>query len=316
MTAAPAPEHLEEWIAAKLDGELTPEETAELHAYLTVHSDGQKLLEEWKLVHARVEEAFKNAQPDEALEHRVLEKFRRATVKPPRDFLLERPKPESFWTRVMIIAIPSVLMLFLGMGLSSVVVSKGFAPKVPPGEITENTEEKKSGESNKQETEIEFIPGKKYREARLEIEVTSWNDATQTITAGVRDIYGIIISNEFAKSPEGKTGGEIVARVPADQLDTFVAGLAALGEVKKQSIETKDPLPDGQDPGPRLRMEREMEKKLFELLKSSGGNISEVLELEKQLARVRAGIEEIEGKLKMSASLATNPMVVIALKER
>ena len=65
----------------------------------------------------------------------------------------------------------------------------------------------------------------------------------------------------------------------------------------------------------RLRNKRVEEARLLEVLKDATGKLSEVLEVEKELSRVREEIEQIEGRLRYLTDQTDLSTVTITLRE-
>jgi uncharacterized protein DUF4349/putative zinc finger protein len=84
-------------------------------------------------------------------------------------------------------------------------------------------------------------------------------------------------------------------RIPAKQLDGFLADLRKLGHVEEESRGNEEVSAQYVDLQARLRAARATEQRLIELLGSRSGKLSDVLEAERELARVRGEIESMQG---------------------
>lgn len=97
-------------------------------------------------------------------------------------------------------------------------------------------------------------------------------------------------------------------RVPADQLDSSVTDLKTLGRVESESQNGQDVTSQYVDLQARLANARNTEQRLIDLLRQRTGKLSDVLEVEQEVARVRGEIEQMEAERKnMSTRLATRP---------
>jgi hypothetical protein len=85
-------------------------------------------------------------------------------------------------------------------------------------------------------------------------------------------------------------------RVPADRASATRASLRKLGSVTSESETVQDVTEQRADLGARLRAARAQEDRLLEIMKNKTGSISDVLESEKELARVRENIEKLEAE--------------------
>jgi hypothetical protein len=87
-------------------------------------------------------------------------------------------------------------------------------------------------------------------------------------------------------------------RVPADQLDATVTEVKTLGRVESESQSGQDVTSQYVDLQARLANARNTELRLTDLLRNRTGKLSDVLEVEKELDRVRGEIEQMEAERK------------------
>lgn len=87
-------------------------------------------------------------------------------------------------------------------------------------------------------------------------------------------------------------------RVPADQLDATLTEVKALGRVESESQSGQDVTSQYVDLQARLSNARNTEQRLTDLLRNRTGKLSDVLEVEQELDRVRGEIEQMEAERK------------------
>jgi hypothetical protein len=75
--------------------------------------------------------------------------------------------------------------------------------------------------------------------------------------------------------------------------------LRALGEVQAESTDSADITAEYVDQSARREAARALEKRLLELAANRTGTVADVLEVERELARVRSEIEQYEGQIRM-----------------
>jgi type IV pilus assembly protein PilA len=101
-------------------------------------------------------------------------------------------------------------------------------------------------------------------------------------------------------SASAETGSErmVVAslRVPASELDSCIAGLKKLGNVTQESQEGEEVTQQHVDLLARLKNSRNTETRLHNVLQQPGGKIKDILDVEKESARVRGEIEQMEAQ--------------------
>jgi hypothetical protein len=83
---------------------------------------------------------------------------------------------------------------------------------------------------------------------------------------------------------------------PAARLDDVLSGLKALGHLVAESIQAEDVTDQVVDIRARLSNARNTERRLVELLRARTGKLTDVLEAEKEVGRVREEIERLDAQ--------------------
>ncbi len=154
------------------------------------------------------------------------------------------------------------------------------------------------------------------RNAAAELEVVSFDDSLQKITAFAAEEKGYVSTTSSEKQANGKLRGEIVVKVLPDNLDRFLGKLRGIGELKNQALTTEDVTKAYFDTESRLKNARLMEQRLIEILKTKSKDVADLLEVEKELGRVREEIETMQGELKFMDSQVAFATVTITLAEK
>ena len=143
-------------------------------------------------------------------------------------------------------------------------------------------------------------------QASMDLEVSDVNAASVQLRGLVQSLGGFIehISTSGGPNPEY---GSAVVRVPSDRFLDALDGIERLGKALGQSIGQRDVTGEAIDLEARLRSERSTEESLLKLL-DRAVSVSDVLTVERELGRVRAEIERLQGQLEFiqrSVALAT-----------
>ena len=154
------------------------------------------------------------------------------------------------------------------------------------------------------------------RNAAVDLEIASFDDTVQKITSLASEARGYIATTSSEKQENGKLKGEVVAKVLPDNLDRFLEKVRGLGELKNQTIGTEDVTKQYFDTDARLKNARVMEQRLIDMLKTKTGKVSDLLQVEKELGRVREDIEKMQGELKYWDSQVQFATVTISLAEK
>ena len=154
------------------------------------------------------------------------------------------------------------------------------------------------------------------RNAQVDIEAAKFDDAVEKITAFAAEDKGYIATSSSERQANGKLRGHIVVKVLPDQLDAFLQKLRGIGEIKNQTLGTEDVTKQYFDTDARLKNARVMEQRLIDLLKTNTSKVADLLQVEKELGRVREQIEQMEGELKLMDAQVAFATVTITVTEK
>ena len=154
------------------------------------------------------------------------------------------------------------------------------------------------------------------RNAQVELEVLKFDEAVQRITVFATEDRGYVATSSSQKQANGKLQGQVVVKVLPEHLDRFLLKLRSLGELKNQSLGTEDVTKQYFDTDSRLNSARVMEQRLIDILKTKSNKVADLLEVEKELGRVRGQIEEMQGALKYMDAQVQFATVTVTLAEK
>jgi hypothetical protein len=192
-------------------------------------------------------------------------------------------------------------------------------PAPPPTEVAETSTAlvAEGMEPNAAETPSPALANRKLiRNATVELEIVSFDNAVKQITAFATEEHGYVATTNSDKQANGKLRGQVAVKVLPENLDRFLQKVRGLGELKNQALGTEDVTKAYFDTDARLKNARVMEQRLIEMLKTKTGKVSDLLEVEKELGRVREQIEKMQGELKYWDSQVQFATVTISLAEK
>jgi anti-sigma factor RsiW len=162
----------------------------------------------------------------------------------------------------------------------------------------------------------EVVNRKLIRNATVELEIASFDNAVQKITAFANEEHGYVATTDSEKQANGKLRGQVVVKVLPENLDRFLQKIRSLGELKNQTLGTEDVTKAYFDTDARLKNAHVMEQRLIDMLKTKAGKVSDLLQVEKELGRVREEIEKMQGELKYWDSQVRFATVTMSLAEK
>lgn len=107
----------------------------------------------------------------------------------------------------------------------------------------------------------------------------------------------------------------LTLRVPAESLDRVLAELRALGKIEHEGLGTEDVTRQYVDTDARLRNLTQTETRLRTLLETQTGNLSSILEVEREITRVRGEIEVLTSQLQQLDERVALSTIRLGLRE-
>jgi len=134
------------------------------------------------------------------------------------------------------------------------------------------------------------------RTAALKLVVEKLDEARESMDRILLQHKGYVA--HLSASAESGSADMVVAflRVPVDQFDVCLAELKKLGHVAQESQAGEEVTQQHMDLLARLKNSRNTEVRLTEVLRQHNGPIKEILDVEKESARVRGEIEQLEAE--------------------
>ena len=132
--------------------------------------------------------------------------------------------------------------------------------------------------------------------ASLNILATNYDEASRAIEK-LAAAHGGYVEKLDAKAQTGNARELSAAlRIPTKQLDGFLSDVRKLGHVEEETRSNEEVSDQYVDLQARLKSARATEQRLIELLGTRTGKLEEVLEAERELARIRGEIEGMQGQ--------------------
>lgn len=159
-------------------------------------------------------------------------------------------------------------------------------------------------------------PRKIIYEAEISLVVKKVAD-TETNLHTLLKQYGGYIAEANVDRVEGQElTGRWKVRVPVGNFDTFVEQLAKLGVAETRRQTAQDVTEEFVDLEAQIANKKKLEERIVALLKDTSGKIKDVIEVERELARVRGEIEQMEGRLRYLTNRTDLTTVAISAREQ
>jgi hypothetical protein len=162
----------------------------------------------------------------------------------------------------------------------------------------------------------EMTAGRKLvRTGRLSIEVASFAGASEKAVRLSESLGGYLADSQESRSPHGKLRGSLTLRVPAERFAALLEGLRELGSVQSENVSAQDVTRAYADLETRLRVKRDTIERLRQILATRTAKLADVLQAERELARVVEATETLEGERRFYDQQVALSTVTVELVE-
>lgn len=187
------------------------------------------------------------------------------------------------------------------------------------GEVRTNSASAGSKKSASPESDLnsESVAGdrKIIYQADVELIVKDFSETEEQIPVLIKEHRGYLSNVSINRLSGEKRVGKWEARIPTDQFDDFRKAVSGLGLVVEQSQTAQDVTEKYVDLESRISNQKKLEERILELLKNRAGKISDIIEVEKELSRVRGVTEQLEGQLRLLKNKTDLSTIRISARE-
>lgn len=152
-----------------------------------------------------------------------------------------------------------------------------------------------SEENCREEENVEVKERKLIKEGNISFETDDLKATRDHVFKTVKEFKGYVSSDNENKYRK-KISQTLTVRVPAAKFDVFLkAATKGVGTFDNRSIDVRDVTEEFVDVEARLKAKKQLETRYLELLKEAK-NVTEMLEVEREIGKLRSEIESIEGR--------------------
>jgi uncharacterized coiled-coil protein SlyX len=150
---------------------------------------------------------------------------------------------------------------------------------------------------------------------QVSLVVKDFVDVEPQLRALVSQFQGYVADVSVDRSQGESRSGQWVVRIPAESLETFLAGVDVLGIPEHRRQSAQEVTEEYVDLQSRLANKKRLEERILKLLETASSQLKDIIAVEQELARVREEIEVMEGRLRYLDNMTTLATVTINARE-
>ena len=147
------------------------------------------------------------------------------------------------------------------------------------------------------------------------IQVDSLEPAVVRLRMLAQSLGGYIGNTSMQTGKDQLRAATVEMKVPASRWGQLVSGLKPIGTLEAQDENAEDVTEEFVDVQARVANSRRLEERLIALLANRTGKLSDVLAVERELARVREEIDRYEGRIRFLKSRTAVSTMTVTLHE-
>jgi hypothetical protein len=153
------------------------------------------------------------------------------------------------------------------------------------------------------------------RTGQITLVVGSFGQAAGEVKRIAEANGGYLAESQAQRGAQDRQHGSLTIRVDAARFDAAVAAIRALGDVRSEAVGAQDVTKAYTDLETRLRVKRETAARLRAILQTRTAALDDVLQAERELARVTEETEQLEGERRFYDQQVALSTLTVTLQE-
>lgn len=211
------------------------------------------------------------------------------------------------------------LMILLTMGCGSNAMTEGVKYAKSDEAIYADAEDHSGGETGEVADEKpaeHAIDRRIIYTAEVGLVVNDFEKLEMELPKLVEETGGFVADVSIDRTSGQNRFGSWQARIPVAKFNEFLEAVDRLGIPESHNQTAQDVTEEYVDLEARIANKKKLEERILDLLESSDGRIKDVIEVERELARVRSEIEQMEGRLRYLKNRIALTTVTISAREQ
>ncbi len=236
---------------------------------------------------------------------------------------LKSHKNSSLWSRTSILtAIVFVALLMAGCGGQSGDSMSESAANSAASSTSNDSDEaggKAAGAPVNATAQLiqaaSAVPRKIIYTATVDLLADNYAAAERGLLGLIKKHGGYIAETNIGGTPGTPRQGTWKIRVPESQFQAFMTAVETLGELQTSATNSQDVTAEFYDLQARISNKQVEEKRLLDHLQRSTAKLGDILQVEREISRVRGEIEQMQGRLRLLANMTSLTTITVTLHE-
>jgi hypothetical protein len=151
--------------------------------------------------------------------------------------------------------------------------------------------------------------------AEVDVVVEDFDEVPTQVKQLAAQYGGYIAKSNIRGRPGSPRSGQWSIRVSVASYEDFLAAARQIGETRSVRTDSEDVTAEFYDVEARIRNKREEENRLRKHLEDSTGKLEEILDVEREISRVRGEIEQMEGRMRLLKDLTSLTTIHLTVEE-
>lgn len=154
------------------------------------------------------------------------------------------------------------------------------------------------------------------RTGQASVEVDSLDRGIRAVRTLAGRVGGYIANSSITEGTDQMHSATLEIKIPAPRFEDAIGGLQPIGHLESVSVTAEDVGEEFVDVAARAANAHKLELRLIDILGTRTGKLSDVLAVERELARVREEIERQEGRMRYLRSRAAMSTLAVTVHEK
>ncbi len=154
------------------------------------------------------------------------------------------------------------------------------------------------------------------RTGQASVEVDTLDGGIRAVRELASHVGGYIANSTISAGSDQTHSATLEIKLPASRFDEALNGLRPIGHLESVSVNAEDVGEEYVDVAARVTNAHKLEQRLIDILGTRTGKLKDVLDVERELARVREDIERQEGRMRYLRTRAAMSTLSVTVHEK